>query len=116
LGGRVVLRGVRVYVVVWAFRPRPGRELEFERAYGPGGSWVALFREASGYLGTDLLRAQDGSGRYLVLDRWQSRSAYEEFVAARRSAYEALDRACEALTQSEERVGDYVVIEPPPED
>jgi len=25
-----------VYVIVWAFRPRPGREADFERAYGSG--------------------------------------------------------------------------------
>jgi heme-degrading monooxygenase HmoA len=103
-----------VYVIVWAFRPRPGREPEFERAYGPAGDWVALFRAAPGYLGTDLLRAADGSGRYLTVDRWESRAAYEAFRAARRAEYEALDRAGGTLTASEERVGDYVRIESAP--
>jgi heme-degrading monooxygenase HmoA len=103
-----------VYVIVWVFHPKPGREAEFERAYGPAGDWVALFRGAPGYLGTDLLRATDGTGRYLTADRWESRAAYEAFRVARRAEYEAVDRACEALTASEERVGDYLRIEPAP--
>jgi heme-degrading monooxygenase HmoA len=104
-----------VYVIVWAFRPRPGREPEFEQAYGPGGGWATLFREAPAYLGTELLRAVGGPGRYLTVDRWQSRAAYEAFRAARPAEYEALDQACEALTSSEERVGDFVLVESPPD-
>ena len=100
-----------MHVVVWAFRPRPGREVEFERAYGPRGQWAALFHEAPGYLGTDLLRATDGSGRYLTVDRWQSQEAYAAFAESHRDAYEALDRACEALTDSEEWLGDFRVVE-----
>jgi heme-degrading monooxygenase HmoA len=109
--GAALARGTPVYVIVWAFRPRPGREVEFERAYGPRGSWVTLFREAPGYLGTELLRAADGSGRYLTVDRWESQGVYEAFRVARRAEYEALDHACETLTASEERVGDFVRIE-----
>jgi heme-degrading monooxygenase HmoA len=105
------MRARTVYVIVWTFRPKPGRELEFERAYGPSGGWATLFRRAPGYLGTELLRAADSSGQYLTVDRWQSRAAYEAFRVALPAEYEALDRACEALTVSEERVGDYVVIE-----
>jgi heme-degrading monooxygenase HmoA len=98
-----------VYVIVWAFRPRPGREADFERAFGAAGDWVTLFRQAPGFVGTDLLRPVDDSGRYLTVDRWESRTAYEAFRAARRADYEALDRACEALTASEERVGEFVL-------
>src|SRR5262245_51342910 len=112
-GGKTRGRGA-VFVIVWTFRLRPGRTAEFEREYGASGSWAALFREAPGYLGTDLFRATDDSGRYLTVDRWESSAACEAFRAARRTEYEALDRACEALTASEERVGDYVRIEPPP--
>jgi heme-degrading monooxygenase HmoA len=103
-----------MYMIVWTFRPRPGRAADFEREYGPAGSWAALFRDAPGYLGTDLLRAANGSDQYLTVDRWESSAAYEAFLVARRTEYEAMDHACEALTVSEERVGDFVRIEPPP--
>jgi heme-degrading monooxygenase HmoA len=99
-----------VYVIVWAFRPKAGCERAFEEAYGPAGGWAALFGQAEGFLGTELLRAEDGSSRYLAVDRWQSRGAYEAFRAARRAEYEALDRACEALTASEESVGTFVAL------
>ena len=83
-----------MYVIVWTFRPRPGRAADFEWEYGPAGSWAALFRDAPGYyLGTDLLRAADGSGHDLTVDRWKSSAAYEAFRVARRAEYEALDRA-----------------------
>jgi heme-degrading monooxygenase HmoA len=104
-----------VYVIVWMFRPRPGRAAEFEWEYGPDGSWAALFRGAPGYLGTDLLCAADASGWYLTVDRWESSAAYEAFRVARQSEYDALDRACGGMTASEERVGDYVRVEPPAE-
>ena len=96
-----------MFVVVWAFRPNPAREADFVEAYGPDGAWVALFRSDPGYFGTEVLQPADGSGRYLTLDRWQTRAAFEAFRAARRDEYEILDRICEALTSSEEHVGEY---------
>ena len=99
-----------MYVIIWAFRPRAGRERDFEQAYGPAGRWAALFCEATGYHGTDLLRAADGSGRYVTVDRWQSGTDYQAFRVARQAEYEALDRECEALTASEELVGAFVAV------
>lgn len=96
-----------MYVIVWAFRPRPGREGDFEAAYGPGGSWDALFGSAEDYLGTELLKAADGTGLYLTIDRWAGRAAYAAFRAARGAEYDALDRACAGLTESEVRVGEF---------
>lgn len=96
-----------MFVIVWAFRPNPAREAEFVEAYGPAGAWVTLFRTDPRYLGSELLRPADGSGRYLTVDRWRTRAAFEAFRAARRDEYDALDRACEALTASEERLGEY---------
>jgi heme-degrading monooxygenase HmoA len=60
---------------------------EFERVYGPDGAWAAFFHGAAGYVGTELLRDLEVSGRYLVLDRWESREAYQAFVEANRDEY-----------------------------
>jgi len=60
---------------------------EFERVYGPEGEWAAFFRSGRGYVGTELLRDVEVPGRYLVVDRWESRDAYNEFVAANREEY-----------------------------
>src|SRR3982750_206959 len=99
-----------VHLIVWKFRPEAGKEAEFEAAYGPRGTWAALFaRGSAGYLGTELARAEDGS--YLTVDRWASRAAYEAFRARSEEEYAALDRACEALTASETPLGTFDTID-----
>jgi len=61
--------------------------VEFERVYGPDGEWTAFFRSGRGYVGTELLRDVETPGRYLVIDRWESREAYQTFVEERREEY-----------------------------
>jgi heme-degrading monooxygenase HmoA len=59
----------------------------FERAYGPDGEWAQFFRQGRGFIGTELLRDVETPGRYLVVDRWESAHAYNEFAAANRQEY-----------------------------
>src|SRR5262245_42394930 len=54
--------GGLMYVVVWRFQAKPGREHDFEQAYGPAGDWVTLFRSDPEYVGTELLRDLDRPG------------------------------------------------------
>jgi heme-degrading monooxygenase HmoA len=60
---------------------------EFERVYGPEGEWAAFFKSGRGYIGTELLRDVELSQRYLVIDRWESPEAYNDFVEAHRAEY-----------------------------
>ena len=71
--------------LVFSYEARDGPE--FERAYGPDGKWGQFFRGGAGYVGTELLRDLESPGRYLVIDRWQSREAYQAFVEANRDEY-----------------------------
>lgn len=59
----------------------------FERDYGPEGEWARFFRTGSGYIGTELLRDLASAGRYLVVDRWETREAYNAFVAANKAEF-----------------------------
>jgi heme-degrading monooxygenase HmoA len=68
---------------------------------------VRLFGQADGYVETLLFRDTDRSTRYLTIDRWRSRTAYEAFVSSSRSLYAALDQRGDALTVSERRVGTF---------
>lgn len=90
-----------MHVILWEFRVRRGREREFEEVYGPRGEWARLFALGAGYLGTALNRDPGGERRYVVVDRWASREAYEAFRRERGGEYEALDRRCEDLTEHE---------------
>jgi heme-degrading monooxygenase HmoA len=60
---------------------------EFERVYGPEGEWAEFFRRGTGYVGTEVMRDVEAPGRYLVVDRWESREAYQAFVGEHRDEY-----------------------------
>lgn len=96
-----------MYILVWEFQVRADAAAAFEALYGPAGAWVALFRRADGYIGTELLRSTLDPRRYLSVDRWSSRAAYESFRERWRGEYEALDGVGEGLTESERFVGEF---------
>ncbi len=79
----------------------------FERAYGPDGEWAAFFRGGRGYVGTELLRDAENPGRYLVIDRWESREAYAAFVEAHRDEYVRQVDDSAFLYDSELRLGTF---------
>lgn len=100
-----------MYLVIWRFRSRAGREDEFERAYGPSGEWADLFRRGSdGYLGAELLRNSDDPGEFLTPDRWASRAAYEAFRAHWGGEYRRLDHQLTELTEKETIVGAFEAL------
>ena len=92
---------------LWAFEVAAERARDFERVYGPDGDWARLFARAPGYLGTELLKDTLRSGRYLTIDRWSSAAAFDAFKQEWKAEYDALDRACEALTASETPLGAF---------
>jgi heme-degrading monooxygenase HmoA len=92
-----------MHVLLWRFRPRPGREEEFVAAYGGDGAWAQLFRTADGFLGTELMRGSDGV--YLTIDRWSSESAWDAFRESHAARHAELDAATAALTLEEAFLG-----------
>jgi [ribosomal protein S18]-alanine N-acetyltransferase len=95
------------FIVAWAFAVRPEHQSEFERAYGPNGGWVRLFRTGDGYIRTELHRVPDNPGRYITLDFWHSREQYDAFREQAKSAYQEMDARCEGLTSNEELIGNF---------
>jgi len=95
------------FTTVWEFRVPPGGGAAFERRYGPDGDWVQLFRQADGYLGTELLHDRNDPLRYLTIDRWTGPDAYRVFRARFAEPYASLDRECEGLTAREVALGEY---------
>ncbi|HEX7730829.1 MAG TPA: antibiotic biosynthesis monooxygenase [Terracidiphilus sp.] len=98
-----------MFVVVWQFEIAEDKIPAFEAAYGSQGSWAQLFRASAEYLGTELLRDAYVPGIYLTVDRWASEDAFRAFRKQHDAEYEQLDRACDALTQRETRIGAYTV-------
>lgn len=90
-----------MFQILWQFETTHEQDAAFAEAYGPDGPWVAFFREAPGFLGTELFRRSVAPPCFLTLDRWKTRAAYEAFRRERAVEYSALDAACEALTVRE---------------
>jgi heme-degrading monooxygenase HmoA len=99
-----------MFLRAWQFRPARGREAEFERVYGPSGDWAQLFATAPGFLRTELLKATDSAGDYLIVDRWESMEAWETFHREQSAAYSELDRRFAAIVRSETLIGEYSAI------
>jgi heme-degrading monooxygenase HmoA len=74
-------------VIALVFRYEARDTETFEAAYGPEGDWAQFFRQAEGYIGTELLRDLEEADRYLVIDRWESADAYNAFLAAHNDEY-----------------------------
>jgi len=97
--------------IIWEFRARPGKEAEFEEAYGSDGAWSQLFMKSQDFLGTVLLRDRHVHGRYLTVDRWREAGAFARFKLENLEHYERLDKACEGLTETETLIGTFDVVE-----
>ena len=90
---------------VWEFIARADRVKEFERSYSAAGPWAELFRRSAGYRGTLLLRDAENPRRFLTIDGWETAEAQRALRQNFAKEYEALDRACEALTERERSIG-----------
>ena len=74
-------------MIALVFRYEVRDAASFEAAYGPNGEWAQFFRQGTGYIGTELLHDVEEPERYLVIDRWESAEAYNEFLTANNEEY-----------------------------
>jgi len=96
-----------MFVALWEYEVKPGCEKRFEKAYGPDGDWVRLFRNDSRYCETRLVKDTLRRGVYLTMDFWESRGVYKNSLSERRAEYEAIDKASARLTTNERRIGGF---------
>jgi heme-degrading monooxygenase HmoA len=99
------------YIAIWEFKVPEECCAAFIEAYGPAGTWARLFRQASGYRGTELYRDRDDPQRFLTLDFWLSEVEYDAFRNRFADEYAALDRACETLARSERPLGRFALAD-----
>jgi heme-degrading monooxygenase HmoA len=85
-------------------------ESRFEQAYGPHGPWVQCFSQSPEYIATELIRDVNDSRRYLTIDLWTSRAAYERFREQNREQYAAIDAECEPMSEREIEIGKFEVV------
>ena len=97
-----------MFLTLWEFEVKPGCEESFEKAYGPEGAWVQLFRRDPHYRTTHLLRDPSRPRVYFTLDFWDSETAHLHFKVAHHQAYAALDRSTKGLTLQERHLGFFL--------
>lgn len=102
-----ILRGAALFQILWEFNVREEQIAEFEKFYSPTGLWAKLFRGSPGYLGTVLLRDAQAPRRYVTIDRWENAASHRAMRGRFAKEYEALDKLCEALTESERQIGTF---------
>lgn len=96
-----------MYVIIWEYRVKEENRSEFEKAYGPNGAWAELFKNAEGYLGTELLQSANTPEIYSTIDKWDSKESYGNFLGRLKIEYEKLDEQCDVLTEQERHIGNF---------
>lgn len=89
-------------VRVWRYDvPTDVRE-EFEREYGPDGSWARLFAASPGFIATTLYVEVGSPTSYLTVDRFADDKAWRLFRAEHNIAYQELGERLRHLTVGQE--------------
>ena len=96
---------------IWTFRVKSEERREFERHYAPDGSWAKLFQQATGFMGTRLLRDLADPDRFVTVDTWESADAMEKFKDQYAREYHQLDRQCSDFTVDEQPLGVFECID-----
>jgi len=86
-----------------------GRRVEFEAAFGVGGSWPRLLSQAVGYLRTEIGCESPASARYRVKDFWSWHRNFEIFRARFQDEFERFEEwlRSERLIEKEQFLGAY---------
>lgn len=93
-----------MFVIIWTYIMKAGKQSEFEGVYNSEGTWAQLFRKAKGYLGTELLRDSEDPLRCVTIDRWKDESSFKRFKEEYYKEYDSLDTYCASLTESEQHI------------
>ncbi len=96
-----------MHVIIWEFRVKPEYWSIFREEYSPQGIWGQLFRNAKGYIGTALLIDEEHPRRAVTIDRWECEEDFQDFKQTFADDYAALDKRCEAYTESETLIGRF---------
>jgi hypothetical protein len=89
-------------VRVWRYDvPTDVRE-EFEREYGPDGSWARLFASSPGFVATSLYVEVGSPTSYLTVDRFADDEAWQQFRAEHDMAYREVGERLRHLTVGQE--------------
>lgn len=97
----------KTFAYVWAYIVKHEYQNAFEKAYGPDGDWVLLFKKSNNYIATELHRDIHTPNRFITIDYWTSKEAFDNFRKEFNKEFNSLDNRFEALTLTENHIGDF---------
>ncbi|HKX65904.1 MAG TPA: antibiotic biosynthesis monooxygenase [Intrasporangium sp.] len=86
-----------MFLRVWEYEVPADRVDGFVAAYGPTGDWARLFARGDGFVRTELYRSAGSPTRFITVDGWRSKAAWQQFIDRWELAYADLDAAMEPL-------------------
>ena len=96
--------------ILWEYTLKPEQAINFESHYASRGDWALFFQKSPAYRGTVLLRDVDTAHRYVTIDVWSDRAAYDAFRREHTAEYEKIDRLCAEFTLDERCLGIFEVV------
>ena len=105
-------------MIARGFKVVAGRESEFEKIYGPEGSWQQVLRNAEGFLRTELQYESVVERRYSGFDHWRSHKDFEVFREQQQSRLDEFQQhvAEQGLIENEVLLGAFYLEQDGPED
>lgn len=98
------------FAYIWQYTIKPTSRPAFLDAYQPKGEWSQLFSRDPSYIKTVLLRDDEDENRYVTIDYWKSKDDRDSFREQYLAEFESLDEKCEAFTDAEQFLGDFLEI------
>src|SRR5262245_6100653 len=95
----------KIYAYMWEFTVKAEHKMTFEEEYGPEGRWTQLFKNADGYIKTELFHNDLEAQKYITIDYWKSRSFKNDFLLKCSDEYKKLDSECSVFTLNERYLG-----------
>lgn len=104
-----------MYVIVREYKVAPGNEETFDELFGPDGERARFFRDSSrDYVGSEVLRGDADTTRFLAVERWRSQRVYERFALAHTEELAALEKKALGITEAQRLIGDFTVADEEP--
>ena len=98
------------YLTIWEYKITSEKKDEFENLYGNHGEWVKLFQKFSGFIKTELHRDINNPDKYVTIDHWESKEAYNQFKKLSKEDFLEIDKIGEGLTVEEKHIGEFLTI------
>ncbi len=95
-----------MYYIVWSYKVSEANQSKFEEEYNRSGAWFKLFEPCGEYMGHELIKHTTDNS-YLLIDKWMSKSTYDNFLKSHQLEYDDLNNRCKELYDEEVAVGTY---------